>query len=103
MVRPVSEVPEELEVLARRRWASRFGWVAGVSLALVVNYGLFARTGPTYPLRVATFVAVVVGGFGGLALGDRLGPRGFRPLALAAGIGLSILLLVVLTALGGGG
>lgn len=63
-----------------------FGWVAGGSSGLLVNYGLFLTVGEGYPVAPTTFVTFLAGAFAGMALADRLGPRGFRPLGIAAGV-----------------
>src|SRR5688572_13791193 len=74
----------------RRRMTTAFGWVAGVGLGVLVNYGIFTLVGEGYPRTPTTFVAVVAGAFGGMAIADRLGERGFRPLGIAAGVILAL-------------
>lgn len=74
----------------RRRMTTAFGWVAGVALGVLVNYGIFSVVGEDYPQVPTTFVAVVAGAFGGMAVADRLGERGFRPLGVAAGVLLAL-------------
>lgn len=63
-----------------------FGWIAGGSAGLLVNYGLFVAFGEGYPTAPTTFATFLAGAFGGMALADRLGERGFRPLGIAAGL-----------------
>lgn len=70
----------------QRRMTTVFGWVAGGSLGLLVNYGLFLYVGEGYPTTPTTFVTFLAGAFAGMSLADRLGVRGFRPLGIAAGI-----------------
>lgn len=76
-----------------------FGWIAGVALGVLLNYGVFQLVGEGYPQVPTTFVAVVAGAFGGMALADRMGERGFRPLGVAAGVLLSIFLWLVVAVL----
>lgn len=85
----------------RRRLTTVFGWIAGGSLGLLFNYGIFLAVGPAY-LDVTvptTFVAFLAGAFGGMHLADRLGDRGFKPLGIAAGILLALFLALVLAVL----
>jgi peptidoglycan/LPS O-acetylase OafA/YrhL len=70
----------------KARMTTVFGWVAGGSLGLLVNYGLFLSYGEGYPTTPTTFVTFLAGAFAGMHLADRLGPRGFRPLGIAAGV-----------------
>ena len=70
----------------QRRMTTVFGWVAGGSLGLLVNYGLFLHFGEGYPTTPTTFVTFLAGAFAGMHLADRLGVRGFRPLGIAAGV-----------------
>ena len=86
----------------RRRLSTVFGWVAGASLGVLASYVAFLVWGPDYPATLATFVLFVAGAFGGMALGDRLGERGFRLLGIVAGVLLALALTVMVTvALGG--
>lgn len=80
----------------RRRMTTAFGWVAGVALGVLLNYGIFTLVGESYPQVPTTFVAVVAGAFGGMALADRLGERGFRPLGIAAGVLLALFAWLVI-------
>lgn len=82
---PAPAKPEAADDL-KRRMTTVFGWVAGGSLGLLVNYGLFLAVGEGYPTTPTTFVTFLAGAFGGMALSDRLGVRGFRPLGIAAGV-----------------
>lgn len=79
----------------RSRLTTVFGWLAGGTLGLLVNYGIFLAVGEGYPTTYTTFGLFLAGAFGGMALSDRLGPRGFKPLALAAGVLLAVLLTLV--------
>lgn len=83
----------------RKRLTTAFGWVAGGSLGLLVNYAVFLAVGEGYPTVPTTFVAFVAGAFAGMALADRLGARGFRPLGIAAGVLLALFLALVLAVL----
>lgn len=94
----VSE-PTEPGERARERWTTAFGWIAGGALGLMVNYGLARAVGESYPVTVTTFVAFLLGAFGGMAAADRLGARGFKPLALAAGVLLAVFVGLVLVSL----
>ena len=67
-----------------------FGWIAGGSVGLIADYGLYTAIGEGYPLVPATFALFVAGCFGGMWLSDRLGDRGFRLLGIAAGILLAL-------------
>jgi peptidoglycan/LPS O-acetylase OafA/YrhL len=83
----------------RRRLTTVFGWVAGGSLGLLLNYLLFLAIGDGYPTVPTTFVLFLAGAFGGMSLADRLGPRGFKPLGIAAGILLALFVALVLAVL----
>jgi hypothetical protein len=76
-----------------------FGWIAGGALGLLSNYALFLAAGERYPVVPTTFAAFVGGAFGGMALADRMGERGFRWLGVAAGIFLALFVLLVLAVL----
>lgn len=83
----------------RRRLATVFGWIAGGSLGLLLNYVLFLivsdEAGQGYPTVPTTFVLFVLGAFGGMAIADRGGEKAFRPLGIAAGILLTLFLALV--------
>jgi hypothetical protein len=81
----------------RARLATVFGWLAGGALGLVANYGIFLVAGDDYPTTWTTFALFLVGAFGGMALADRLGPRAFAPLGIAAGVMLALFIGIVLT------
>lgn len=87
----------------RQRMATVFGFLAGGSLALLVNYVISLVVGPGYPVQVSTFVACIAGAFGGMAVADRLGRRAFPVLAVSAGILLAVALVVLSSAWLGGG
>lgn len=82
---PETSPPDANDEL-KRRMTTVFGWVAGGSLGLLVNYALFLAVGEGYPTTPTTFVTFLAGAFGGMHLADRLGARGFRPLGIAAGV-----------------
>jgi hypothetical protein len=79
----------------RSRLATVFGWLAGGTLGLLANYGLFVAIGEGYPTTYTTFGLFLMGAFGGMALADRLGAKGFKVLAVAAGVLLALLATVV--------
>lgn len=93
----MSESTEEPRARARKRLATVFGWVAGASLAMLLNYALFFEFGEAYPTVPTTFAAVVIGAFVGMAVADKLGPRGVRPLGIAAGVLLGLVALLAFT------
>ncbi len=101
---PPTETPsaasssDETETL-KRRMTTVFGWVAGGSLGLLVNYGIFLAVGEGYPTAPTTFVTFLAGAFAGMALADRLGARGFRPLGIAAGVLLVAFAWIVIAGL----
>ncbi len=83
----------------RARWTTAFGWLAGGALGLMLNYGLWRLVGEGYPVTFTTFLAFLLGAFGGMAVADRLGARGFKPLGVAAGILLAVFLGLVLVSI----
>ncbi len=89
----------ETEAASRKRLGTVFGWIAGGSLGLLLNYALFLllsdEAGHGYPTVPTTFVLFVAGAFGGMSVADRAGERAFRPLGIAAGILLAIFLALV--------
>ncbi len=101
---PPSETPsaasstDETEPL-KQRMTTIFGWVAGGSLGLLVNYGLFLAIGEGYPTAPTTFVTFLAGAFAGMRLADHLGVRGFRPLGVAAGVLLVAFAWIVIAGL----
>ncbi|MDQ3032699.1 MAG: hypothetical protein M3Y87_09800 [Myxococcota bacterium] len=82
-----------------RRLTTVFGWIAGGSLGLLANYPIYLAVGEGYPKGPSTFVAFLLGAFGGMAVADRLGPRGFKPLGIAAGVLLALFVALVLAVL----
>lgn len=85
---------------ARKRLTTIFGWVAGGALGVLVNFGIAQAYGlERYPTTWTTFVLFLAGAFGGLTLADRLGPRGFKPLGIAAGVLFTLFAGLVITAL----
>lgn len=91
---------EKGQVAGRKRVTTFFGWLAGAALALVINHIARLAVGDSYPTLPLTFGAVVVGAFSGMYVADRVGPRGFRPLGIAAGILLSVYVVLLLVMLG---
>jgi hypothetical protein len=94
-VKTPSDASPEPASDARARLTTAFGWVAGVCLGVLLNGLVFRLVGDGYPQIPTTFVAVVAGAFGGMAIADRAGPRGFAPLGIAAGVLLAIVLALV--------
>lgn len=90
---------------SKRRISTVFGWIAGGSVGLILDYLLYLVIGEAYPLIPATFALFVAGCFGGMWLADRLGERSFRVLGVAAGLLLALavtfLVSLVLTRAGG--
>ena len=84
----------------RKRLTTVFGWIAGGSLGLLLNYlAIILVADERYPTVPTTFVLFVLGAFGGMALADRGGERAFRPLGIAAGVLLATFLTLVVLAL----
>ena len=83
----------------RRRWATVLGWVSGGFGGVLLNLGVFALWGEGYPVQPTSFIAFVLGAFGGMAAADRLGDRAFSVLGVATGVvvalGLSAALLLL--------
>ena len=82
----------------RQRLTTIFGWLAGGAAGLLVNFGLAALVGEGYPITITTFVTFIAGAFGGMRVADKLGPEGFRPLGIAAGILFAVIVGMVLVA-----
>ncbi len=80
---------------ASHRLTTVLGWIAGGCLGLLTSYGAFLVVGQAYPAVPTTFVLFLAGAFVGMAVADRLGARGFRPLGVAAGVLLSLVVLLV--------
>lgn len=81
----------------RARLTTIFGWIAGGALGVLANYGLSLAVGESYPVTWTTFVFFLAGAFGGMHLADKLGPKGFRPLGIAAGVLFALFVGIVLT------
>lgn len=94
MATPTESKPDPAQD-QRARLTTAFGWVAGVCLGVLLNGLVYRLVGDGYPQIPTTFVAVVAGAFGGMAIADRTGPRGFAPLGIAAGVLLAIVLALV--------
>ena len=69
-----------------------FGWVAGGSLGMITSYVLFLTLGAAYPRELGTFGLFIAGAFAGMYVADKSGARGFKPLGIAAGILLAVVL-----------
>ena len=87
----------EAQDRTRGKLTTVFGWIAGGSLGVLVNWGLSMTFGEGYPVTWTTFLLFLGGAFGGMYLADRLGPKGFRPLGIAAGVFFAVFIGVVLT------
>lgn len=83
----------------RRRATTAFGWLAGGSLGLLINYGLFLMASGSWPVVPTTFALFVAGCFGGMKVSDRLGEKGFRLLGIAAGVLVSTALTLAVAVL----
>ncbi len=80
----------------RRRISTALGGLSGGLLALLINYGIFEIWGASYPVQPTSFVAILVGAFGGMAMSDRLGDRAFRILGITTGFVVALALTVAL-------
>lgn len=85
----MSEAPSSLEKAAPEKKRSRLGtilgWLAGALALLLANFFAYQAYGDGYPVEPTSFVAVVVGAFGGMAVADRLGARAPKILGLLVG------------------
>lgn len=71
---------------SERRIATALGWFVGGGLALLLNYFAFVAVGPDYPAAPTSFVAFVLGAFGGMWVADRLGSKALKTLGISAGL-----------------
>lgn len=72
-------------------------------MGLLLNYPLYLAFGEKYPKEPTTFVLFVAGAMLGMRVSDRMGPSGFRPLGVAAGVSLTgILVLLILIVMSSG-
>jgi hypothetical protein len=83
------------KVPGQQRVATVLGWISGVMLALLVDYGGYLLWGERYPKGYTTFVLIAAGAFLGMNLADRLGPRAVKVLSLTTGLLLAALLFVL--------
>lgn len=83
----------------RQRLSTVFGWLAGGSLGVLLNYAVWRLVGEGYPVTYTTFLFFIPGAFGGMALADRLGPKAFKPLGLLAGVLFALFLGLVIAAI----
>ncbi len=82
------------------RLAVALGWLAGICLGLLVDYGAYVLIGDDYPKGYTTFVLLAGLAFAGMYLADRLGPRALKVMALAVGILVATGLFVFVLPLG---
>ncbi len=87
----------------RRGVQTALAWTAGGATGLLLSYALYLLVGDAYPKEPAAFGLFAVGAYGGMILSDRLGPRGFRGIGVAAGVLAALLLVLVILVSGGGG
>jgi hypothetical protein len=90
---------EAARAQTRQRLSTVFGWLAGGSLGVLLNYGIWSAVGEGYPVTYTTFLFFIPGAFGGMALADRWGPRAFKPLGVLAGVLFALFLGLVIAAL----
>ena len=84
------------EDVQKKRIVTGLGWVSGGVTALMLNYVIFYFWGEGYPVQPTSFVAFLLGAFGGMALADRLGEKGFRAMGVATGVVLALALSLAL-------
>jgi hypothetical protein len=85
---------------ARNPVGTVLGWVAGALALLIVNFASYQAVGEGYPVELTSFAAVVAGGFGGMAVADRLGPRATRVLGAVVGVLLAVVVVALFLILG---
>lgn len=90
-----AKAPDAAATDLRVRLTTAFGWVAGVCAGVLLNGLVFRMVGDGYPQIPTTFVAVIAGAFGGMAIADKTKERGFRALGIVAGVLLAIVLWFV--------
>jgi hypothetical protein len=83
-----------------QRLAVALGWLAGIFLGLLVDYGAYVAIGDDYPKGYTTFALLAAGAFLGMSVADRLGARALKVMALAVGVLLATTLFVFLLPLG---
>lgn len=93
----MSQEPAESKARARAR--TSFGWVAGGCFGLLLNYPIYLAVGESYPKEPTTFALFAAGSMLGMWLSDKLGPRSFRALGIAAGVLLTLVIVLVLLVL----
>jgi len=86
---------------SRARVQTVFSWVAGGSLGMLVSYALYSLIGEAYPKEPAVVILFALGAYGGMRLSDSLGPRGFRPLGIAAGVLATLFIILTVLVLTG--
>lgn len=87
----------------RQRVQTALAWTAGGAAGVLLSYALYLAVGEAYPKEPAAFALFALGAYGGMSVSDRLGPRAFRGIGLAAGVlGALLLVLVILVATGDG-
>jgi uncharacterized membrane protein YfcA len=84
----------------QQRAATVLGFISGVMLALLIDYGGYVLWSDRYPKGYTTFVLIAVGAFLGMNAADRLGARAIKVLSMTAGLLLAALLLVLFLPVG---
>lgn len=92
---------DDTQTRSRRRIQTVFAWIAGGALGVLVSYGLFLLVGEAYPKEPGIVVLFALGAYGAMRLSDHLGPRGFKPLGIAAGVLATLFVVLALLVLGG--
>ena len=73
----------------RGRWATALAWIAGGSFGLIVNFVIVSIFGDEH-VYVTTFVTFALGATLGTLVSDKLGPKYFRAMGMAAGVLVAI-------------
>jgi hypothetical protein len=84
------------------RAGTALGWIAGGTAGLLASWALSPLV-PAWATIPLTFVLLVLGFFGGMALSTRLGARALRVMGIAAGVLFAIVLTLVALTLTAGG
>lgn len=74
-------------------------WLAGGAASVLLSYALYLVFGEAYPKEPAAFVLFAVCVYGAMSVSDRLGPRAFRGIGIAAGVLCALALVLAILAL----